>query len=86
MFALQHACFTHSGSRPSTTKKMNSYNTVAEEKRYAVGKDLLDCGAANVRAVTVGLVGHLRTESVFAILSGCIGVVLFLYETNQNKT
>ncbi|OQV22173.1 hypothetical protein BV898_04020 [Hypsibius exemplaris] len=64
--------------------KRGGYTSITDDhNNYALGKGLLDSSLMGIPAVAVGLLGNMRKQTVFAVLSTCVGLVVFLYETNQ---
>ncbi|OWA54624.1 hypothetical protein BV898_19023 [Hypsibius exemplaris] len=63
-------------------------SSVLKLQEFILSKALLDISVVSTPAASVGGFGYLRKESLFAILSTCAGLILFLYDkqSGQNKT
>ncbi|OWA54623.1 hypothetical protein BV898_19022 [Hypsibius exemplaris] len=61
-------------------------SSALELKEFILSKALLDISVVSTPAASVGGFAYLRKESLFAILSTCAGLLLFLYEKQSSRS
>ncbi|OQV16650.1 hypothetical protein BV898_09320 [Hypsibius exemplaris] len=65
-------------------KKNDLNSSMTELNEFILNKALLEISVMSTPAASVGGFGYLRKESLFAILSTCAGLILFLYDKQSN--